>query len=139
VPTGSPLDGLLAAYGWWGKDVVDAETVHPLLVADRDGEPYPVTPALVPLSLVLRRPGLARVGAVRRLVRAARPLARARRPGARLRTVTHRGVPTAAIVYDALPVIDAFRRVSDDRVLGLMDARGLDAPFAFELTRVRPG
>ena len=31
LPTGHPLDGLLAASGWWGKQFVDADTVHPLL------------------------------------------------------------------------------------------------------------
>ena len=138
LPTGSPLDGLLAAYGWWGKEVVDADTVHPLLVAGRHGKPYPVSPSLVPWALVLRRPGLARAPLVRRLGRVARPLARTRRPGARLRTVTHRGVASAALVYDALPIVDVFRRVSQDVLLGLMDARGLDAPFAFLLTRVVP-
>jgi hypothetical protein len=28
LPTGHPLDGLLAASGWWGKQFVDPETVH---------------------------------------------------------------------------------------------------------------
>ena len=27
MPTGHPLDGLLAASGWWGKQFVDGETV----------------------------------------------------------------------------------------------------------------
>jgi hypothetical protein len=40
LPTGSPLDGLLEAYGWYGKEFLDAETVHPLLFHDRTG---PVT------------------------------------------------------------------------------------------------
>ena len=42
---------------------------------------------------------------------------------------------TAAMVYDALPIIDVFRRVSDDVRLGLMDLRGLPDPFAFLLER----
>ena len=37
LPTGSPLDGLLEAYGWYGKEFLDAETVHPLLFGDRAG------------------------------------------------------------------------------------------------------
>ena len=134
LPTGSPLDGLLEAYGWWGKEVVDDETVHPLLVAGRGGRPYPVNPALVPLSVLHSRPGLAHSALLRRAATAVRPLARARRPAARLRTLTHRGVASAAMVYDALPVVDVFRRVDDEVVLGLMDMRGLETPFAFVLT-----
>lgn len=29
VPTGHRLDGMLAASGWWGKQFVDGEHVHP--------------------------------------------------------------------------------------------------------------
>jgi hypothetical protein len=52
--------------------------------------------------------------------------------------VEHRGVLTAAMVYDALPIIDVFRRVSSDTVLGLMDMRDLAAPFFFLLRRDPP-
>ena len=45
------------------------------------------------------------------------------------------GVATAAMVYDTLPIIDVFRRVTADRVLGLMDLRGLTEPFFFLLDR----
>lgn len=137
LPTGSALDGLLTAYGWWGKEVLDAETVHPLLVRGRSG-PYPVNPALVPLSLLRTRPRLAHAELLRRIATAARPLARTRRPAARLRTVTVRGVPSAAMLYDALPIVDAFRRVADDVLLGLMDLRGLDEVFVFLLHREPP-
>ena len=57
------------------------------------------------------------------------------KPRARLRSVEHRGVQTAAMVYDALPIIDVFRRVSARTVLGLMDLRGLPDPFFFVLHR----
>jgi GXWXG protein/Domain of unknown function (DUF4334) len=135
LPTGSPLDGLLEAYGWWGKQVVDAETVHPLLFAGRDGVPRPVTPRPVPLTVLHRWPALPHAGVVRRLGRAVRPVLTTSRPAARMRVVTHRGVVTAALLYDALPIVDVFRRVDDDVVLGLMDMRGLDAPFFFVLDR----
>jgi hypothetical protein len=51
--------------------------------------------------------------------------------------VVHRGVPTAALVYDRLPVVDVFRQVTPDLLLGLMDLRGLPDPFAFLLERDR--
>jgi hypothetical protein len=135
LSTGSPLDGLLEAYGWYGKEFLDPETVHPLLVADRSGRPRPVDPALIPLSLVRNHAGFVHHRLVRTAFRGVRPLVFTRRPTARLRAVEHRGVLTAAMVYDALPIIDVFRRVSADTVLGLMDMRGLTDPFFFVLRR----
>ena len=47
VPTAHPLDGMLAASGWWGKQFRDAETVHPLLFPTSDGSAlWPLNPAL---------------------------------------------------------------------------------------------
>ena len=135
LPTGSPLDGLLEAYGWYGKEFLDGERVHPLLFTGRDGRPHPVNPALVPLAVLRDRPALAHVPAVRAAFSVVRPLLRTSKAKARLRSVEHRGVQTAAMVYDALPIIDVFRRVDDDRVLGLMDMRGLAEPFFFLLRR----
>jgi len=138
LPTGSPLDGLLEAYGWYGKQFVDAETVHPLLFRDRAGRPRPVDPALVPLSVLRTAPGVAHSRVLRRVFPGVRPLLSTDKPKARLRTMEHRGVVTAAMVYDALPIIDVFRRVSADQVLGLMDLRGLADPFFFTLQRDAP-
>jgi hypothetical protein len=134
LPTGSPLDGLLEAYGWYGKEFVDAEAVHPLLFRTSTG-PRPVNPALIPLSVLRDRPGLAHSWAARTAFRAVRPVLTTSRSRARLRAVEYRGVVTAAMVYDALPIIDVFRRVSSTAVLGLMDLRGLADPFFFVLRR----
>lgn len=135
LPTGSRLDGLLTAYRWWGKEVRDPDTVHPLLFPDRAGRPRPLDPALAPLGLLRRAPGLVRSRPARLAFTVVRPLLTTRRPAARLRTVVHRGVPTAALVYDRLPVVDVFRQVTPDLLLGLMDLRGLPDPFAFLLER----
>jgi hypothetical protein len=135
LPTGSRLDGLLEAYGWYGKEFNGHESVHPLLFRGRGGRPRPVDPALIPLGLVRDHAGLARLWPVRTALGRLRPLLYTNRPKARLRTVEHRGVTTAAMVYDALPIIDVFRRVSADVVIGAMDMRGLPAPFFFLLER----
>ena len=135
LPTGSPLDGLLESYGWYGKEFLDAETVHPLLFRDRTGRPRPVEPGLLPAGLLRGGAHLAHAPAARTAFGLVRPLLYTNRPRARLRTVEHRGVATAAMVYDALPIIDVFRRVGDDTLLGLMDLRGLPCPFFFLLRR----
>ncbi|RBY82929.1 DUF4334 domain-containing protein [Geodermatophilus sp. TF02-6] len=137
LPTGSRLDGLLPAYRWWGKEVVDAETVHPLLFCDRAGRPRPVDPAPAPLTVLRRAPALARSRPARAAFTVVRPLLRTRRPGGRLRPVEHRGVVTTALLYDRLPIVDVFRQVDPDVLLGLMDMRGLPEPFAFVLARDR--
>ncbi|MGY1824032.1 GXWXG domain-containing protein [Geodermatophilus sp. SYSU D00079] len=135
LPTGSRLDGLLTAHRWWGKEVLDADTVHPLLFPDRAGRPRPVQPAPAPLTLLRRAPALAASRPARIAFVAARPLLRTRRPAARVRAVSHRGVVTAAVVYDRLPVVDVLRAVTPDVLLGCMDPRGLPEPLFFVLER----
>ena len=135
LPTGSPLDGLLERYGWYGKEFLDAETVHPLLFRDRSGRPRPVNPAFLPVGLLREHPAPAHLPPARWVFRAARPLLTTAQPRARLRTLEHRGVVTAAMVYDALPVIDVFRSGGPDLLLGWMDLRGLPRPYFFVLRR----
>jgi Domain of unknown function (DUF4334)/GXWXG protein len=135
LPTGHPLDGLLERFGWWGKEIVDPETVHPLLFRDAAGRPRPLSPAFAPLGLLRRYPAVARLPGTRAAFATVRPLLRTGQPAARLRQVEHRGVVTAALVYDRLPVVDVFRRLSEDTLLGLMDLRGMPRPFFFLLHR----
>ncbi|MGG2460917.1 DUF4334 domain-containing protein [Streptomyces sp. RGM 3693] len=55
---------------------------------------------------------------------------------ATLRGVVFRGKQSTAMVYDQLPVIDHFRRLTDDVLLCVMDKKGDPADFFFHLTRV---
>lgn len=50
-------------------------------------------------------------------------------PMARLRTVVSRGVPTASMVYNQLPIIDSFKKVDEGTVLGMMDNVGIPDYF----------
>ncbi|MEJ5867854.1 GXWXG domain-containing protein [Pseudokineococcus sp. 5B2Z-1] len=139
VPTGHPLDGLLELLGWHGKRFDGADAAHPLLFATRPGgEPFAVDPAGVPVGLVVRASGLLHDERVAAAARGALPLRRTGRPRARLRPVRHRGVTSAAMLYDALPVVDHLRALDDGGLLGLMDARGLERPFFFALHREGP-
>jgi GXWXG protein/Domain of unknown function (DUF4334) len=141
LPTGHPLDGLLATSGWWGKQFVDAETVHPLLFPTRDGR------ALWALNPAVAFGGLAVASAIPALksrsfagpIAKLRPALRTRKPKARLRTTRYRGVDTATMIYDQLPVNDVFRRITgaagEEMVLGAMDLRGSAIPYFFVLQR----
>jgi hypothetical protein len=135
LPTGHPFDGLLEAYGWYGKEVLDPETVHPLLFRDGHGRPRPVDPAHAPLAVLRSAPGLARTPIARAGFAVVRPLRVTRRPAARVRRVEHRGAVTAALVYDRLPVVDVLRRVAAGTLIGVMDLRGMPRPFFFTLRR----
>lgn len=136
VATGHPLDGVLERLGWFGKRFDDDERVHPLVFRTGRGLTS-VRPALVPLGLVLRVAPLLRTAPAAAAFAVVRPLASTRLPRARLREVRYRGVVSAALVYDDLPVVDAFRVVGDGTVLGAMDARGMARPYLFTLRRVR--
>lgn len=135
LPTGHPLDGALGALSWYGKDFRSSEDVDPLLFRRPNGKLYALDPGRVPLQLILRHPrpwlGPLPVGLFHRFG----VLFATRRPAARLRTLAFRGVASAAMIYDALPVIDCFRRIDATRVLGLMDMRGMEQPFFFLLRR----
>ncbi|WP_315095060.1 DUF4334 domain-containing protein [uncultured Cellulomonas sp.] len=135
VPTGHRLDGVLERLGWFGKRFDDDERVQPLVFRSRRGLTS-INPALVPFAVVLRAAPLLRTPVAAGAFAVARPLVSTRRPRARLRDVRYRGVVSAAMVYDDLPVIDAFRAVDDDTVLGAMDCRGMAQPFLFQLHRV---
>lgn len=132
LSTNHPMDGLLDPSGWYGKAFLDADTVHPLLLwnGSRTG--------VFSLHAAWARamwPGLPRTPLLGALLRLARPLVGTRKPSARLREVRYRGVVTAAMAYDDLPIIDVFRRIDAQTVLGLMDRRGDARPYAFVLQR----
>lgn len=137
LPTAHPMDGLLAASGWWGKQFVDAETVHPLLFPKDGGT------ALWALNPVLAFGGLGiatKVPLVRNLslvqpISALRPALRTKAPKARLRTTRYRGIDSATMIYDNLPINDVFRKISEDTVIGAMDYRGGTRPYFFVLQR----
>ncbi|HEX2213425.1 MAG TPA: DUF4334 domain-containing protein [Mycobacterium sp.] len=137
VPTGHRLDGMLTASGWWGKQFVDSECVHPLLFPTGDGRAlWPLNPALAfaGLDAVTRLPALKKLRYAGALT-ALRPALQARSPKARLRTTRYRGVDSATMIYDQLPASDVFRRLDENTMLGAMDLRGLSSPYFFALQR----
>ncbi|MGE2836654.1 DUF4334 domain-containing protein [Mycobacterium sp. SMC-4] len=141
VPTGHVLDGMLTATGWWGKQFVDADRVHPLLFPTADGRAlWPLNPALAfpGLGIVTRLPALKKLRYAG-VFSALRPALAARGPKARLRTTRYRGVDSATMIYDQVPVNDVFRLVDradgPDVVLGAMDLRGFSTPYFFALQR----
>ena len=134
--TNHALDGLLERLGWYGNAFDSLDCVHPLLFCDARGDVVPLNPAVMPVGIALRWPGLARSLGARLCFAAARPILRTHRPAAVVRKVEFRGRLNAAMIYDRQPIIDHFRRIDDDRALGLMDMRGME-PLFFLLVRKR--
>lgn len=133
LATGHSFDGLLTASGWYGKQFEDTENVHPLLFA-AGGDIFAVEPRSVAFGFAARFPSQA-VAAGRKLLSVLRPVLRTRKPRARLRNVEYRGKVGAAMIYDHLPIIDVFRRVDENTLVGVMDSRNIEQPYFFVLRR----
>ncbi len=136
LDTGHPWAGVLVESGWYGKQFDTADDVQPLLFAGANGRVFAVDPRRVPLGLADRLPAVG-FRLARRMLPILRPLLRTGAPRARLRAVEYRGKSSAAMVYDHLPIIDIFRRVDEDTLLGVMDMRGMADPYFFVLRRDR--
>ncbi|MBI5259369.1 MAG: DUF4334 domain-containing protein [Burkholderiales bacterium] len=54
---------------------------------------------------------------------------------AQMREVLFRGQVCAALIYDKQPIMDYFRKVNDQVVIGLGDVKGKPTDFFFHLTR----
>ncbi|MCR9090283.1 DUF4334 domain-containing protein [Algiphilus sp.] len=135
--TGHALDGVLEAFGWYGKEFVDVDHVHPLLFSTRSGGIRKLNPALMPLKTGLRFPQLNN-GFSAGLFPWLQPLLATGSSKARLRMTEYRGKISATMCYDQRPIHDVFRRVDDSTVLGAMDFKGMDQTLFFLLRREQP-
>jgi len=134
-PTGHKMDGLLENYNWYGKTFESSEDVHPLVFKRTNGSTVRLNPIWFPMSAV-RRTRLATSGLSRFTFNIATYFLKTGKSRARLRMTEYRGKVSATMVYDQKPINDVFRKVDENRVLGVMDlkAKGYK-PFFFVLER----
>ena len=135
VPSGHPLDGVLENLGWFGKRFRADRRADALLFEFDPQRLTPIDPARIPLGLAFRFASRGRTTTARNLFHHLRKLLRARGPTAGLQPREFRGVTTAAMVYDRQPIVDYFRRIDGDRVLGAMSVRDDPRHYFFVLTR----
>ena len=134
ISTSHPMDGLLEAFGWYGKEFIDRDHVHPLLFSDNEGKLFAIDPQRMPVSLTLRLP-IPRIKLARQGLLAARFLLQTRKAKARVRMIEYRGKVSASMMYDNLPIYDTFRLIDQNTLLGVMDFKGMEQPFFFKLHR----
>jgi hypothetical protein len=132
--TNHPLNHLLEAASWYGKEFIEPDRVHPLLFLDlahRIFKVYP-TPLIMPL-----RPYLPMLNhwLIKPVLRWMPLLFKTETSQARMRMMDYRQKVSATLIYDYLPIQDIFRKADDETVLGLMDCKGLPQPFFFILKR----
>jgi hypothetical protein len=134
ISTNHPMDGILEMIRWYGKEFIDEETVHPLLFQNTQGEIFKLKPdpTVMEISLNFRinrhpwmAPGL----------RWFTSFFKTEVSQARLRMMENRGVVTATMIYDYLPINDSFKKIDDNSVFGLMDYKLIPQPFFFLLQR----
>jgi Domain of unknown function (DUF4334)/GXWXG protein len=133
--TGNPLDGLLETYGWHGKRFEGPDAVHPLVFRRPNGTLFCANPSRLPMSLIVKHADMLGNKTLAGLIRRASVVLATHKPQARLRMTQYRGVVSATMIYDRLPINDVFRQVDPDTLVGAMDLRGLKSPFMFVLQR----
>ncbi|MGD1804315.1 DUF4334 domain-containing protein [Dapis sp. BLCC M126] len=133
-PTNHPMDGLLEASGWYGKEFVDTEQVHPLLFLDGNNNIFKVYPSPSAMNLGLNLQIL-KSKAMKPIFRLMNLILKTEKSQARIRMMEYRQKVSATMIYDNLPINDIFRKIDDNTVLGLMDFKGVPQPFFFVLKR----
>ncbi len=132
ISTHHPMDGLLETFGWYGKEFIDRDHVHPLIFSDNDGKPFTIDPQRLPFSIGQYFP---RIKQARQAFLAVRFLLQTRKTKARVRMIEYRGKVSASMIYDNLPIYDTFRLIDQDNLLGIMDFKSMKQPFFFKLHR----
>ena len=132
--TDHPMDGLLEAANWYGKEFVSPECVHPLLFLDGKEETFKVSPSPDMMKMALRLP-IPKSEAATPVYTFFSSLLKTEKSQARLRMMEHRGKISATMIYDHLPIHDVFRKVDENTLLGLMDYKAAEQPFFFVLRR----
>ena len=133
-PTNHPMDGLLEASGWYGKEFFDAEQVHPLLFLDGNNNIFKVYPSQIAMNLGFRFSVL-KSKAMKPIFTLMNLMLKTEKSQARIRMMEYREKVSATMIYDNLPINDIFRKIDDNTVLGLMDYKSVPQPFFFVLKR----
>lgn len=119
--TGHPMEGLLHQLNWYGKQFFANGNAHPLVFQQKDGRLFNLNPNFIPSGFPLVRiPSFL----ARSLIKIFHPLLSTRKTKARIQMVEYHGKVSAAMIYDRIAIIDHFRKIDQNTVLGVMDYKG---------------
>jgi hypothetical protein len=136
IPTSHPLDGVLENLDWFGKRFRADMRADALLFTAGERRLVPLNPAYVPLRLALRLSGFGRSRAARNLFSHLKLRFRAEDTVASLKTLSFQGALSAAMVYDKQPIVDHFRKIDADHLMGVMTVEEDDRLYFFELSKL---
>lgn len=140
LKTNHPFNGLLKNLGWYGKAFINADAAHPLIFKQSSNDYYSLNTKLIPQSLLSHLPKGRSPEYLSPILSKASILLKTMKPSARIRMMEYRGISTATMIYDSLPINDMFRKIDRNTVMGLMDMRDLSQPFFFILKKQKvPG
>lgn len=133
--TGHAMEGLLSIVPWFGKMFVSSEEVIPLLFEDKRGRTYAINPRrlfklsdvpvlFVPVKLYAKLVMKGKISCNSHMFDWAYKFLNSKKTDARLRQIVYRKKLSAAMIYDELGIIDVFRKVDENTVVGLMDFKG---------------
>lgn len=134
LETNHPIEGLLEAISWYGKEFIEPDHVHPLLCSDLKGGTFSIKPIPFMMNLSVRF-SIFRHPALKPLNRVVLFLLKTSHSQARMRMLQYRGKVSATMIYDGLPIYDTFRQLDEQTLLGLMDFKGVEQPYFFVLRR----
>jgi hypothetical protein len=115
---GHPMEGVLDACKWYGKRFDNVENVYPLVFKTGNHKLYFGNPRLMPLNVPFEK---IHKGIISILFSIIHSFISTKKSKARLRMVEYRGKVSASMLYDQLAIIDIFRKVDDNTVMGVMD------------------
>ncbi|SIQ86284.1 GXWXG protein [Rhizobium sp. RU20A] len=136
IVTGHPFDGVLENLGWFGKRFMADLKADPLLFRSGERRLTAVDPVYVPLKLALRFHRFGRTNAASNLFSYLQRRLGARGPAATVRLLPFEGATSTAMVYDRQPITDHFRRIDQDRLMGVMVIKDDPRRYVFTLERV---
>ncbi len=115
---------VLENLGWYGKRFTANLRADALLFAVGPLRLVAIDPGMIPLKLALRFHRVRADQGGARFVFVFAETGASKGAGRLLRSMSFRDKTSAAMVYDTQPIIDYFRRIDDDRLLGVMAAEG---------------
>ncbi|MBB4276342.1 hypothetical protein GGE12_004139 [Rhizobium mongolense] len=136
LPSGHPLDGVLENLYWFGKRFHADMRADALLFQRWPGRLVAIDPCYIPIGLAIKAAPLGRTAVARKLFLHLHQTLRAKGTTASITLQTLEQVESAAMIYDKQPIVDHFRLVSHDELVGMMCVHDDPCRYFFRLRKV---